>query len=408
MENEHSALILTPEYFELILKEIHGRFLKRHDLSVLPKNYQLYGYGSYDPNKPSIRKDLEEISQEFVNGKYLYDKVRHLQLGRPIIRLSNFYATLILAYLDYGSIEDFIEEMNVGSAEREQQLELLNQNKSNESAYFLTYYFGEFQSIIKGFTIISQNWKRIHHTFFYRNKDGTITEMYSQGSITKGRDTLHTKCKTIIDNKVYDGDSEIFYVGQVELSELHFIQGNYISFNLHTNPVAGRVILERCRSEEDMRTQAAESTIPPYIAQEIRNNILVSPNSIANSYLELSDKSPYASIYAKIPGIYKIALTSDESEYVPLEFEVKASDYKLISLNPDIYFEENHIELLNKGTILYLRFSLSGITDIYSIDIYVKSVVLREDSSSSQNGVFSGVDNENQLVSGSARVSVNR
>lgn len=404
MKHNYLALVLTPDYFKLLIEQVENRFLEKNQLQKLPKNFQFYGYGDYDDSKPSLKKDLEEISSELVNGKYLYDKLRQLDMGNPILKINKFYATLILIYLGYESGELFVQNQSTDESKKQKQLALSAKQDDCTEFYFLNYYFGEFQTIIKGATVISNNWKKIHHTFQYRNTDGSITEIYSDGVITKGRDCLHVRCKRIIGNKVFEGDSEIYYVGQNELSDLKYILGNYCTENLHTNVVSGRLILEKCESEEDMINKASIDSIPPYVAQEIRNKSIETPHTIANTYLEISERSPYSSIYAKIPGTYEITFETNKVIYDSLKFQILPTNYRLISLTPDVYFENDSIDLLNKGTVLCFRFKLSGITSIDRVDLYVKTLFLKE-GEINQIGVFSGIDNEGRLVNGAANLS---
>ena len=94
-----NSLVLTSEYFKILIDNIHSEFMKRHNLVKLPKTFQLYGYGAFDENKPSLKKDFEELGSEFINGKYLYDKSRELEKGKPMIKLNHYYKTMILLYL---------------------------------------------------------------------------------------------------------------------------------------------------------------------------------------------------------------------------------------------------------------------------------------------------------------------
>jgi CRISPR/Cas system-associated protein endoribonuclease Cas2 len=404
MKHEYLPLVLTSEYFKILVEQLKNKFLKKNELRKLPKNYQFFGYGNFNESKPSLKKELEDIGSDFVNGKYLYDKMRQLDKGRSIIKINKYYSTLVLVYLEYESSESFVQNQSTEESKKQKQLALSATQDTHSDYYYLNYYFGEFKTIIKGTTVISKNWKKIHHTFQYRNTDGSITEMHSDGTIIKGRDSLHTRCKRIVDNKIYEGDSEIYYVGQNEFSSLNYILGSYCAFNLHTNTVSGRVILEKCASEEDMIQKAAIDSIPPYIAQEIRNQIIETPHSIANTYLEISDKSPYSSIYAKIPGTYEITFNTNLGTNDTLKFQILSTNYRLVSLTPDVYFEKDSIDLLSKGTILGFKFNLSGITSINRVDMYVKTLFLKE-GETKQSGVFSGVDNENKLVNGTVDVA---
>lgn len=65
-------------------------------------------------------------------------------------------------------------------------------------------------------------------------------------------------------------------------------------------------ILEKCENKETMEEKSKSPYIPPYIALEIRNKRIVNNSIGGKHFLELSNKSPYASLYGKIPGTYEI------------------------------------------------------------------------------------------------------
>ena len=173
-KQEYLSLSLTSEVFNMVLEAIHNRFKEKHNLHNLPKASQLYGYGNYDESKPSLRNDLEEISSDFVNGKYLYDKTREFHKGKPVVKLNKYYKMLILIYLGYNDIQEFIDKHQLNSVEKEKQLSLIYDSNTQKTYYYLNYYFGEDETIIKGQTVISNNWKRIQHTYIYRQEDGSV------------------------------------------------------------------------------------------------------------------------------------------------------------------------------------------------------------------------------------------
>ncbi|MDC1226634.1 hypothetical protein N8013_03190, partial [Algibacter sp.] len=82
--------------------------------------------------------------------------------------------------------------------------------KDNEDItyYYLNYYFGEDNTILKGQTIISNNWKTIQHIFIYPLDDGTFREHYSNGSIKRQGDTITIKTNTLSGERYIDGASE--------------------------------------------------------------------------------------------------------------------------------------------------------------------------------------------------------
>ena len=75
----------------------------------------------------------------------------------------------------------------------------------------------------------------------------------------------------MLDGKIVEGGSEIYYIGHNDPENIKYILGTYCAFDIYTHIVAGRLILEKCNSEEEMIAKSRNDYIPPHIAQEIRN-----------------------------------------------------------------------------------------------------------------------------------------
>ena len=60
MKTSQSSLVLTSEYFKIILDKVHETFMNKHQLVKLPKALQLYGYGDYNDAKPNLKQDFED------------------------------------------------------------------------------------------------------------------------------------------------------------------------------------------------------------------------------------------------------------------------------------------------------------------------------------------------------------
>ncbi|SHI83809.1 hypothetical protein [Pseudozobellia thermophila] len=394
------SLVLTSEYFKILLNKVHEEFMDRHGLAQLPKTFQLYGYGAYDENKPSLKSDFEQLGSEFINGKYLYDKSRDLEKGKPLIKLNQYYKNIILLYLGYSDYEAFIGEYRLSKSEHDKQLDLIRSNNDEITYYYINYYFGEDNTILKGQTIISKNWKKIKHIFMYPLADGSMREYYSHGSIKRQGDTLTIKTNTLSGDRYIDGASEIYYLGHRAPSNIQYLIGTYCTFDLFTNTVAGRSILEKCATKEEMEEKSKDPNIPPYIAMEIRNKRIVNPSVVPRHALELSSNSPYASLYGKLPGTYDVTFDFADGFKENLKFKIRPTNYEIVTLTENVYIEKDRIELLNKGSVINFRFNFSGIIALERVNIYFKSYYLKNENST-QEGVFSGIDNENRLVNGS-------
>ncbi|PHN92299.1 hypothetical protein CSC80_15140 [Maribacter sp. 6B07] len=403
MITSSGSLVFTSEYFKLLIDKLHDEFIRKHNLKQLPKTFQLYGYGAYDETKPSLKTDFEALGSEFINGKYLYDKFREFEKGKPLIKLNHYYKTIILLFLGYQDYEVFLAEHKPSEDEFEKQLTLLRSNDEDITYYYINYYFGEDNTILKGQSIISKNWKKIQHIFMYPLEDGTMREYYSHGNIKRQGDTLTIKTNTLSGDRYIDGASEIYYLGHRAPSNIKYLIGTYCTFDLFTNTVAGRSILEKCDSKQEMEQKSKDSRIPPYIAMEIRNKRIVNPSVVPKHALELSSNSPYASLYGKLPGIYNVTFEFVDGFQEKLKFKILKSNFAIVTLTDNVYIEKDRIELLNKGSVINFRFNFSGIIALERVNIYFKSYYLKNNSRN-QEGVFSGIDNENRLVNGSLNV----
>lgn len=396
---EDYALTLTSEFFKLLIEDIHNSFLKRHNLKKLPKNYQLYGYGDFDESKPSLKTDFEDVGTEFINGKYLYDKTRQAHKGRPIIKLNRYYKSIVLLYLGYDNIKEFFDAHKKDTSITKEQLALLYNEDSTKTYYYISYYFGEDNSLLKGQTIISEGFRKIQHTYVYPQDDGSYKTHYNYGSIVRREDTLHINTKTLLDGKLVEGGSEIYYIGHNDPANTNYLVGTYSTFDIYTQPVAGKSIFEKCSTKEEMEAQSKDVDIPAYIAQELRNSRIVAKNIVAKHYHELSADAPYAAIYKRIPGVYFFTFITNTDSQQELKLEISSSDYKMKLLNEEIYLEEDDFKLLNKGSILHFSFKFAGLIVLDRVDVYLKTYYLNNNQKS-QEGVFSGVDNENRLACG--------
>lgn len=404
MKNTSGSIKLTAEYFKLILEQVHLNFLKKNNLKKSPKTFQLYGYGSFDESKPNLKADFESIGAQFINGKYLYDKSRAIEKGKSFVKLNAYYKSIVLLYIGYDSFNDFFENQTISDHEKKNQLALLQEDNQDATFYYVNYYFGEDNVILKGQTIITHNWRKIQHIFLYPLDDGTYGKHYSHGTVAKQGDTIFIKTKTHSSGRYIDGASEIYYVGHQASPTLKYLIGTYCNFDVYSNTVAGRTILERCDSKDDMEEKTKDITIPPYIAQEIRNKRIVNKNATPKHYLELSEKSPFSSIYGKIPGTYELQFQLGDDLSESIKFKVLANNYKIVTLTENVYIENDRIELINKGSVINLRFNLSGIIALERVNIYFKTYYLKH-GNATQSGVFSGIDSENRLVNGALSIN---
>ena len=158
--------------------------------------------------------------------------------------------------MGYEAVQQFLDAHRLDKEKGRKQLDLLYDGKTSKTYYYVNYYFGEDDVILKGETIISNNWKKIKHTYVYPQEDGSYKEHLNFGTIVRREDTIHMHTKTLLDGKLVEGANEIYYIGHNDPSNVNYLIGTYCTFDIYTNTVAGQSILEKCESKEDMEVRS--------------------------------------------------------------------------------------------------------------------------------------------------------
>ena len=402
---ENQTLLVTAHCFKVLVGMIIEQFKTKHkgNSAVVGRVTQLYGFGNYNASLPSLGQELEKLTGGFINGKYLYDKQRELQLGKPIIKLNGYYKTVLFQYIGYEGISDFTTTIIKDSREKEKQLALINKEITEQTYYYVCYYFGEFKEIVKCQVVALNNWKNLQYTYLYPLKDGTFRKFLAYGVAKRRADILHVRTKTLMDGKMIDGGEDILYVGHTEPSSNAFMLGVFSAFDINNRVVAGKIIFEKCTSKEEMMSKSMSLKIPAYIAQELRNVRIENDGNIPNNAFDISSKSPYSITYDKIPGIYTFTLFQQQELLGDFQFSIDADSFKLSSLTEGVLIVKDTFELIQNGSVIHFSLQLTGIALFTRLEAFVKTYYLNKGTEDIR-GVFSGLDIENRLISGEVGV----
>jgi hypothetical protein len=398
------TLLLTKNTFNILINKVISHFKKEHTIINTYKDSQLYGFGNYDSDKPNLKNDLELILRGYVNGKYLYNKHREVSSGKPIIKISREYKYVFFNYIGYKDVFEFIEQEIKEEKETQKQLELLRTKTTNKNFFYTIYYYGEDQKMTKGEVVIYDNWKTFELVFIYINQTGNASYFNLFGNIKQQNNFIHFDTKLYNEKGIEEGANMIFYVGLSSFGERPYLIGTYSSFDKYNHSIAGKIMLKKMKNKADMEREANSTHFEPSICQELIKYRFIINSNIPQNQLKLSNKSPYSSIFGKIPNKYKACFIFDEKEY-NLNFNIEKYHYNIISMDNGIFIEDDRLSLENKAQILELHFNIVGMFKIQKASMYFKIYDFLE-SNGTAEGNYNGIDINNNLVSGNVLLKI--
>jgi len=397
------SLTLKKVVFNVLFDKIKQQFINTHTIENPIKNTQLFGFGNYNPNKPNLKKDFEVILKGYVNGKYLYNKTREALDGKPVINISREYQYIFLNYIGCKDINEFLSQNHLTPNEKIQQIEILNHDNTIEDHYYVCYYYGEDKKLNKGQVIISKQWKSIEMAYIYEHKHSKTSVYSFFGNITYSEGFAFIDTKFYKNNKKNEGARYIFFVGKSSPHERNYLIGTYSGFDKYDNTIAGKMILKKFHNKEKMEDEVLNKIFNPIIYLELNNKRIIIESILKKNPLLFSKNSPYAQALQNLAGIYTFKFCL-EKETFELILKIQKYHNNIKSLNDSIIIENDQISVLNKGQIINLNFSISGLFFIQTVTIYLKVLEVFIDKKEIK-GNFNGVDINNNLISGNVFIS---
>lgn len=404
MENINETLPLTNEVFEILLKKLIHKFKEKFKINSSYTDSQLYGFGNYDTKKSSLKNELELILHGYVNGKYLYNKHREASSGKPIIKISREYKFVFFKYLGYKDVNEFIHKDFIEENKRKKQLNLLNQSSITEDYYYVCYYLGEDKQMNKGQVTIYNDWKTVEMKYIYEEESGAKGVYTFFGNIINSENFAHFNTKFFTGGKKIEGAKFVFFVGKSAFNERYYLIGTYAGFDKYDRAVAGKMILKKCSLKSEMEEEVLNKDFDPLMSQELIKNRIVVESNLRRNPLMFSKKSPYSQVLSNTVGKFLFQFNIGKEIY-PLKLIIQKNHYNIISIKDSIIIEDDEIKILNKGQVLNLDFSISGIFHLQKVSIYIKSLDFIENEKEAQ-GSFNGIDVNNNIVSGNVLIQV--
>ncbi|SOD12730.1 hypothetical protein [Pedobacter xixiisoli] len=410
MENDKTLvsdqLILSKYCFDKLLKAIMNKFNNKHKVDFISDS-QLFGFANYDPLKPSLKNEFEQITKGYINGKYLYTKNRELKQGKPIIRLNREYKYAFLNYLNYDRIESFLENEIFDELEMKAQLALIETAQSNEDFYYCCYYYGEDQKMNKGKLTIYNNWSNMEFRFVYFDENDIKSEYVFYGDIKISEDLMFMHTKYVSNNIKKEGANFVFFVGKSTSTERNYLIGTYSGFDKYNRTIAGKIILKKFASKTEMENEFSTRQINPLLTQELKGKRIIIESHLPSISSKISNTSPFASLFSNLSGDYQFKFHGDSEDFHTLELSIDSLNYNISSKNPDVIIENDIVKLINRGQNAYLDFEVLGVSYIQKVSIYIKMYYLIKPENDF-SGVYSGVDFNNNPINGNVEIKYSK
>lgn len=398
----NSNINVTSFVYKRILNSALEKFKKKHSLKNITK-VQFYGFANYNSNKPSLKSDLEKIAGEYVNGKYFYEKNIILEKGEEHIKIKIDYLDLILTYLSYSSLKEYVEKVlqNDYSTEYENQIKLLDNTKTKtEKFYYECYYVAENSKLSKGQVVFSNNWKKVNFKFIHHLNNEIVTYTY-EGKIVSEDSFIHFFTKLDKEpNKKVIGAYFIFYVGNSKIVDRNILLGTYSGFDKHNRTIAGKMILKKSKTEKEMIENSLSDFFSPYLSELLRNKRIIVENTVYKNYRELYKKVFYANFQENFFGDIILNLSSDGYSG-SIYMNVKKNDLVIKSNHNDIFFENSEIKFLLNEKIIKMNLCLSGNTKFSYLEVLLQ---YNNENNNNFKGSYIGIYSDGNIVNGKAEV----
>ena len=409
MENSNilisEQLVLTKYCFDKLVTAIINKFKKKYEIDII-NDSQLFGFGNYDITKPTLKNEFETITKNYINGKYLYNKNRELKQGRPLIKLNREYKYAFFYYLEYDSVELFLEHEIFDEIELEKQFALIHTTHTNEEFYYCAYYFGEDQKMTKGKIIIYNNWSNIELRFVYFNEKNVKSENSFYGVIKMSEDFMFIHTKYIVNNTKREGASFIFFTGKSAPSERNYLIGTYSGFDKYNRAIAGKMILKKFENKKAMESEFSTRQVNPLFTQELRRERIIIENNVPSLSSKISTKSPYASVFSKLSGDYIFTLYGNSNDQIYLfELSIDSLNYNILSKDSNLIIENSIVKLMNRGQNVFLDFEVFGVSYLQKVSMYINMYSLMN-LKKNIFGVYSGIDVNNNPINGKVKIEI--
>lgn len=316
---------LSNGFIESLHNELLMTFSKHYAIELKTLTvFQLYGFGNYNDQQPNLKGFIIEKTTKWINGKYIYNKIREVEKGNSKhVKMRRDYLSLLIIAAGYDNYKHYLKEsLYISDDTREIEGENIEDDSTNENTlYYVGYYVENEQYFIKSkFTIHKMKtvsweilyWERNSKPIFYTYFGKCVPTGESALSFyfNKENSSLNKECFV-----------NLFYGNNMQSKPI--LLGAYCGFNRNNGPVIGKLILEQVNDKETQDIKVRSTEINPIFHHYLYSQRMEVESILPHKDSDLSVSINRLEIVNFLIGEY-YGFYLDENNYlIPIYFQVR-------------------------------------------------------------------------------------
>lgn len=304
--------------------ELLTAFSKHYSVEIKTLTvFQLYGFGQYHEGIPTLRGFIAEKTGQWINGKYLYNKVRETEKESiKFVKLRGDYLSILILTAGYEDYNDYINDSQFISAEvrKEEESTLNVVSNESEAIYYVAYYVEDRQYYIKSkFTIYKMktaSWEIL----YWENNYEPIFYTYFGKCIPTGESALSFYFNQENSSLNKECFVNLFYGNKMQTKPI--LLGAYCGFDRNNNPVIGKLVFEQVETAAEQNDKVRSKEINPIFHQYLYSKRMEVDGILPHKDSDLAMSTNRRSIVNFLIGNY-LGFYLDQNNYlIPVSFNV--------------------------------------------------------------------------------------
>jgi hypothetical protein len=315
---------VTNEFMQSLHTELLALFSKHYGIEIkILTVFQLYGFGNFNEKEPNLKSFITEVTGKWINGKYLYNKIREIEQGNTnSIKLRKDYLSILIVAVGYNNYSEYLKKSPYLSSDiREKEEHSFDDNSNSaEALYYVGYYVEDKQYYIKSkFTIHKMKTASWEILYWEKNYEPTFYTYFGK-CVPNGESALSfyfSKENSSLNKECF---INLFYGNNMQSKPV--LLGAYCGFGRNNSPVMGKLILEQVNDQNSQDLKVRTTDINPifhhYLYSQRMEVDAILPHKDSDLSLSLNRHEIVNFLIGEYLGFYL-----DKNNYlIPIAFSV--------------------------------------------------------------------------------------